>query len=125
MGLEEKNASLAALQAQSADALLHSLNSHIKQQPFLPDLPGGKNRILQVNKNDFWPLLSSDVFAQWTFCLRKSEADNHITAEIKCQLGFSLMGGNADGSDTINKRGASFVAIKLHCNNNKTGLNNY
>lgn len=36
MGLEVKNATLAALQAQSADASLHSLNSqeYVKQRPF-------------------------------------------------------------------------------------------
>lgn len=36
MGLEVKNATLAALQAQSADASLRSLNSqeYVKQRPF-------------------------------------------------------------------------------------------
>lgn len=44
MGLEEKNAALTAPQAQSADALLHCLNSqeYVEQQPFLSDLSGEK-----------------------------------------------------------------------------------
>lgn len=82
MGLEEKRATLTALPNQSVDAsrprLWGASNSNL-----LSDLPDGGG-ILQVNKNDFWPLLSS-VFVQWTFCLQKSDPDNHITAKIRFQ----------------------------------------
>lgn len=108
MGLEKKNAALAALQAQSANASLHSLNSqeYVEPQPFLSNLPEETN--ISTGKQ-IWPLTAvvvSCLLCNETFCLQKSEPDNDITAEIKCQFG-NLMGGKADGSDPISKKGAS------------------
>lgn len=99
VGMEEEDASLTDLQAQSADALCKPAGEH-PPAIFSVWFTGRKKK--STGKQSWlltavvlWCLLRRDVF-----CLQKSEADSHITAEIIRQAGFNLMGGKADGFST-------------------------